>query len=303
MTVQSKEVVVALTNGVKPAISLPQAFTSTRVSVEYFADQALETPATPSAGTLLFESSDAKGGGTGWTKMRNGRIEATDVDTYPRPFTDKPAYHLRVTPEDVVGADYARLTVWQDEAMAADPVEPGVYEGTRALVTQDFASANIKLGKQFFVRTAYPLADPIPGLATRKIHLVVGDSPVLVFLRIFDYVGEELELNLFAAPQGVTGGTAVTVSNWNTVDPQPSVVTVTKDVSTTDDGIPVIEPEYFFGGDTVSARSNSSIPEHRQRVIPANSEFLLTITNNNGQDARCQYFLDWYEGELDLPLL
>lgn len=302
MTVQSKEVTVALTNGVKPGISLPQAFTSTRVSVEYFADQALETPATPSAGTLLFESSDAKGGGTGWVKMRDGRVQAADVDTYPRPFTDKPAYYLRVTPEDVVGADYARLTIWQDESMAADPIDLEAYGGSVAINTQDRVLANIVRGKQFFIRAAWPLADPIPALETRKIHFQVGDSPVWVFLRIFEYIGEELVLRLFASPSGVTGGTPVTISNWNTVNPQTSVGTVTKDVSTTDDGVEVIEPEYFFGGDTVAARSVTSIPENRQRAIPANSDFILSITNNNGQDARCQYFLDWYEGELDLPL-
>jgi hypothetical protein len=38
------------------------------------------------------------------------------------------------------------------------------------------------------------------------------------------------------------------------------------------------------------------------RILPANTEFAVVITNTGAGNARVQYFLDFYEGEPDLPL-
>lgn len=175
------------------------------------------------------------------------------------------------------------------------------FDGLRALVVQPYSEANVKRGLQFYTRIAYPLADPIAGGTTRKLYFKLGAKPVIVKLREFEYVGEELQIELFANPSGVTGGTPRTPSNWNRVDPQPTTVQVLKDVTTTDDGTPLDdEPEYFFGSALAFNRDANSIPQGRERVLPAGGEFIVAISNTNSQAARCQYFLDWYEGETDL---
>lgn len=258
------------------------------------------SPEVPTTGTLdiYYRASDDEP----WRKFRAG---VQDYTNGQQPVNASAKGHvisqMRVVTEGTPAGSTVTvrfyLQTYPDTAL-----DERVYGGSMAINTQDTTAANILQGKQFFLRTAYPMDNPIPALETRKIHLTVGDSPVLVFLRIFEYIGEELVLRLFASPQGVTGGTPITISNWNTVNPQTSVSTATKDVTTTDDGIEIIEPEYFFGGETVSSRSVTSIPENRNRVIPANSDFILAITNNNGQSARCQYFLDWYEGDLATDL-
>lgn len=174
------------------------------------------------------------------------------------------------------------------------------FNGLRALVTQPYTEANIKRGLEYYIRVAYPLADPIPGGATRKLYFKLGAKPVLVKLRDFEYVGEELQIELFSGPSGVTGGTAQTPNNWNGVNPVASTVEFRKGVTTTDDGTPLeAEPEYFFGSALAFNRDANSIPLGRERVLPAGGEFIVAITNNNAQDARCQYFLDWFEGETD----
>lgn len=177
----------------------------------------------------------------------------------------------------------------------------GTLKGVKAYVVQPYTEANVKRGLQYYVRMAWPLDDPIAGNTSRKILFQTGAKQVLVKRREFNYVGEELQIELFEGPSGVTGGTAFPVNNWNEVSPVPSTVTVTKNVSTTDDGTPLeSEPEYFFGSTTGFNRQPASIPIGRERIIPPNSTFLVVISNNNGADARCQYFLDFYEGDTDI---
>lgn len=175
--------------------------------------------------------------------------------------------------------------------------------GQQAITIQPYTEINVKRGLEFYFRASYPAANPIPASGVRKIYFATGDSTVLVKLRIFDYVGQELQIQIFEAPTGVTGGTPIVPSNWNRVNPQPSTVTITKDVTAATDGAPFDpEPDYFFGAATAPARDVSSIPSGRERVLSPNTEYLVVITNNDASaGARCQYFLDWYEGEPDLP--
>ena len=43
-------------------------------------------------------------------------------------------------------------------------------------------------------------------------------------------------------------------------------------------------------------------PDGRERVLPPNTSYIVAITNSGGGNARCRYFLDWYEGGTDLPI-
>lgn len=177
-----------------------------------------------------------------------------------------------------------------------------VIDGTKAFTTQPYTELNIKKGSQFYARVAYPLADPIGAGLTRKLYFTTGTPTVLVKDRMLHYIGEEFEINIYANPTGVTGGTPITISNWNLKNPNVTTVSGTKDVTTTTDGTLIQDPEFFYGAGATGQRTPDSIPEGYERVIAPNSDILVTITNNGANPARCQYTLSWYEGEISTEI-
>jgi hypothetical protein len=211
---------------------------------------------------------------------------------------------LRITFTGLVGGAGARI--WDD--ISAQP--SGLYAGSAALITQPYTEANVKNGVQYYLRAAWPTADPIAvgAVAARKLWFKTGPLPVIVKLRDLTYIAEELSLQLFSAPAGVSGGTDLVIHNYNGVNPVTAVgVQAKKNVTTTANGTEFDggDPEYFFGSSSSANRAQSSIPIGRERILPPNSEFLVVLTNlssGGGAAARAQYFLDFYVGNPDLPI-
>lgn len=179
-------------------------------------------------------------------------------------------------------------------------IPSGAFLGTRGIITQPYTEANVKNGLEFYLRVAYPAADPIADGTTRKIFFSVGSKPVIIKLRDLSYVAEELSINLYQTPTGVTGGTAIPIRNYNRVNPVATTCSATKDVTTVTDGTLFDGAEYFFGSANAPQRQSASIPTGRERILPANTTYLIAITNGTGS-SRAQYFLDWYEGSPDFP--
>lgn len=214
-----------------------------------------------------------------------------------------PSSRVQVSLAGVTGYTTYRVLIWRTD----DPlpmIPDGAFTGLRAIITQPYTEANVKNGLQFNLRAAWPLLDPIATGTTRKIHFRTNAKPVIVKLREVQYLAEELILRLFRDPTGVTGGTALTIHNYNAVSPVATTVTATKNVTTTTDGTQFDsgDPEYFFGGANDPQRQTASIPAGRERILPANTSFLVTIQNSGGGNARVQYFLDFYEGGTDIPI-
>lgn len=190
---------------------------------------------------------------------------------------------------------------------AASWLDPGVpdgaFVGLRALTVQPYTEANVKNGVQYYLRAVWPLADTIAAGTSRKLWFKTGAKQVLVKLRDVQYIAEELIIRLYAGPTGVTGGTALGVSNYNGVNPVPTTAQAKKNVTTTANGTEFggSDPEYFFGSANAPQRAATSIPQGRERVLPANTEFIVDIANTGTGVARVQYYLDWYEGGSDLP--
>lgn len=173
------------------------------------------------------------------------------------------------------------------------------------MTVQPYTEANVKNGVQYNIRAVWPLADLIASGSARKIWFKTNAKPVLVKLRQFQYLAEEMRIELFANPTGVSGGTDLVVHNYNGVNPVATTVQAKKNVTITNNGTPFDQgdAEYFFGGANDPQRQNvDSIPLGRERVLPANTEFAVVITNTGTGNARAQYFLDFYEGGTDLPL-
>lgn len=214
-----------------------------------------------------------------------------------------PASRVRISLTGVTGYVTYRVLVWRTN----DPmplIPDGSYTGLRALVTQPYTEANVKNGLQFYLRAVYPKASPIPAGETRKIWVSVGDSPLIIKLRIVEFDAEELRLDIYSGPTGVTGGTTITPRNYNRVSPQPGLITARKGVTTTSDGTPFDpdDPEYFFGASNSPQRNPGSLPQGRERILPANVAFIVAFTNTGTGNARVQYFLDFYQGGTDLPI-
>lgn len=208
----------------------------------------------------------------------------------------------RITFAGLVGGSDAVLWVG---AIEPEGFPPGAFEGTRALVVQPYTESNVKRGLQFYSRAVWPLSDVIPTGTARKLYFKTGAKPVIVKLRDFQYVAEEIRIQLFANPTGVTGGTPLVIHNFNTVSPvATSIVDARKNVTTATDGTEFDggDPEYAFGWANSPNRNQAAIPTGRERIISPNSEFCVVITNTGSGDARAQYFLDWYEGDPDLPI-
>jgi len=198
----------------------------------------------------------------------------------------------------------AALKVWRgDDARSGIP--PGAFSGLRAMTVQYYPEANVKNGLQFNLRAVWPLADVITTGTSRKIWFKTNAKPVIVKIRDFQYIAEELKLELFQSPTGVTGGTDLLVHNYNGVNPVATTVAAKKNVTITNNGTQFDnnDPEYFFGSANDPQRqSATAFPIGRERILPANTEFAVVISNTGTGSARVQYYLDFYEGGTDLPL-
>lgn len=183
-------------------------------------------------------------------------------------------------------------------------IPAGLFTGFRAMTVQSYVEANVKNGSQFYTRISWPTADEIAGGETRKVHFQIGAKPILVKTIRTHFIGTEFERRTFANPTDVTGGTTVTISNANN-DPaiaQATSLTITKDVATSDDGTEVSEPEFYFGSTSQGGLTSSTFPPDLELYLPANSSFLFTITNNDNSEGRFSLSIDWYEGDVDIPL-
>lgn len=175
----------------------------------------------------------------------------------------------------------------------------GLVHGLRAINVQSYNESNVKLGLQYYLKASWPTSDVIANGTPRNIIFQTGSKPVMVKTRIVSYIGEEFQLEIFSNPT-FTGGAPKVVGNYNTVNPVPTTVAVLKDATVADDGTPLDdEPDYYYGA-TTGNRSAQAIPDGRERIIPANSTFMVKVSSNAGS-GRFSYFLDWYEGEPDLP--
>ncbi|QZI86159.1 hypothetical protein PODOV061v2_0015 [Vibrio phage 172P1] len=182
-----------------------------------------------------------------------------------------------------------------------DTIEIESFQGLRARTVQSYNEANVKSGVQFYLGVNWPTADQIANgpVNARNIVFVTGDTPVIIKTRIVSFEGEEFTIELFEGST-YTGGSAITVGNYNQVNPVATTVTALKDVTITDEGTGFAgEPDYYLGG-TTGNRDAQAIPDGRERILKTNTTYLVRVTSVVGT-GRFSYFIDWYEGGTDLP--
>lgn len=179
------------------------------------------------------------------------------------------------------------------------------FQGLRALNVQGYVESNVKLGYQFYFQYMLPT---LAGGGTNavKIAFRTGAQPVLIKDRALYALGNSVGLQLFKAPTGISGGTAIPVQNYNDIIPQTSTVTVLGGVTTTSNGTPWGDPTHIYGASQAAGRTGSGLAPGADRVLAPNRDYLIVVTNLDtttgaGGQALCDYYLTWYEGAPDLP--
>lgn len=188
-----------------------------------------------------------------------------------------------------------------------------VVTGFRAITIQSYTEANVKNGVQFYARRAFtgPLvagvtAGEFAANDKRYIYFRTGAKPVIVKDRVVKFIGEEFALRLYNAT-GETAPTlagALTVSNYRSDGLAKPTTVLVNEVFTADIaglGSMIGDPEYYFGSSSQGQRNADSILEGRERVLPPNAQFYVEVELTAGSSGRFEYFLDWYEGDSDLP--
>lgn len=199
----------------------------------------------------------------------------------------------------------AKIVVSDDNGEMLN-LDADYFNGTAGMIVQPYTEANVKNGLQFYLRAAWPLSDTIGSGDSVYISFRTTTKKVIAKTRIVNSIGEELSIELFKSPTILPGneGQLRAASNYNGVNPVASTVVIYKNVNLTggSEGTPLdSEPEYYFGSSATGQRVANSIPEGRERLLPDDELFLIKITNTGSGAARMQYFLDWYEGEPDIP--
>lgn len=243
-----------------------------------------------------------------------GKVVYVQSVSQPTPYTGiQPVYNVTVNQAHFnYTASPEKISLWAYaiDVAAEVSVTPlmhsgvpkGVFDGTRAITIQGYPEANVKNGLQYYTLVNWPLTDVISAGNSVNVVFTTTTKKLLAKTRIVHYAAEEIQLQIIENPTIDVAGTPIAASNYNAVNPVDSTVTIQKGATISGGTAIDPEPEYYFGANATAQRSGNSIPEGRERVIPAGSTYAIVMTNTGSGNARLQYYLDWFEGEPDLPL-
>jgi len=166
----------------------------------------------------------------------------------------------------------------------------GLYQGVEATPVQSYSEINSKKGEQQYLQ----LALPVTANSTVKIAFTTGSKPVIVKQRDFAARGEQISIQVFKSPTGVTGGSAVSIYNFNDRNPVLSTSQVLSGVTTSTNGISWGDPQTLYGTNQQNQRVTQFISNGSERILAANKTYLIVITNGAG-DSTFEYFLSFRE--------
>jgi len=214
-----------------------------------------------------------------------------------------PASRVKVSLTGVTGYTTYRVIIWR----TADPMimtPDGAFTGLRAMVIQNYIEANVKNGGQFYIQHNVPTLAATTGVS--KLLFTTGSKQVLVKARDMYGAAEKAQLQVYKQPNApAPGGTLVTIQNFNdAIIPAPvSTVVVRSGVTTVSDGVSWGDPQNIYGQSGVGQRTGSGLAPGGDRILKANSSYLVVFRNLGTGTVDLDYFLTWYEGGTDFPIL
>ncbi|MNJ16349.1 hypothetical protein D3C77_106100 [compost metagenome] len=197
------------------------------------------------------------------------------------------------------GATTAEVDIWRT-GVPDTGLLPQLFVGDRAMTVQSYIEANTKRGVQFYIQHGLPQL--VASTGVYKLKFTTGAKPVLIKSREMYGNGERFQLQIFKQPPSTTGGTPVTVQNFNDVNPVATTVSVLGGVTAADNGTSWGDPQRIFSQSAAGQRAGSGLAPGGDRVLKVNSTYLVVFSNTGSGTADIDYFLSWYEGAPDLPL-
>ncbi len=179
-----------------------------------------------------------------------------------------------------------------------------VFQGVRAVISQNYTEANVKLGRQ---RVASTILTVNAG-ATNHIGVITGDEPVVIASRLISQIGSS-RVEYYARSDlsftGAVSGNIINIRNPNNITKVPigfqmwhSVTPGTPTGATEQylDPFPIFAPgrdaQSRIGGDTLGL----------EYVLKPNTSHVFSIANTGTGNATVHWWQSQYEGPLDLPL-
>jgi hypothetical protein len=190
-------------------------------------------------------------------------------------------------------------------AADVDPtgIPPLAFAGLRAINVQTYIESNVKLGQQFYIQSQIPVMEHG---TLYNATFKTGALPVLVKDRQVYGNGNAWSYQAFKAPTGVSGGTPITIQNFNDINPGTSLCTLTTGVTATGYGTPWGDAQRVFGSNSATNRVGQGLVPGGDKILKPNSTYLIQFNNFDtttgaAGEANIDYFLSWYEGQPDLP--
>ena len=173
-------------------------------------------------------------------------------------------------------------------------IDPRIQRGTAAFTVQSYDESNKKAGVQYEASRLVTLNKG----ATVYSVIKTGQYPVDLKSREFAYSGIGVEANIYLSPQ-YTGGVSEPLYNMRPSQGAPETQLLS--------GITLSDPNnkgtkcgstiYAIGNRSSQGRGNSGASYATNRILEANSEYLLEVISLSAQDVAAR--IEFYEGVLD----
>ncbi len=178
----------------------------------------------------------------------------------------------------------------------------GLYEGQRAITTQSYTEANVKLGVQYELSNYEP---EFSGTSTSDFIIITGSNPILIKGLLWQFDGLGFVSQLFSNPT-YTGGIPLTYFNKNTRNPVTGTIQFLGGAVVSSAGTPLSAARTILGssgtGNSIVTTTQTQEPDGIETLLSENSVFLLRRTSIDTDAQRVSTYATWYEGMTDLPL-
>lgn len=176
-------------------------------------------------------------------------------------------------------------------------IDPRVYTGTQAFTVQSFTEANVKNGVQYYLAEVFELSNS----EVKYFTFTTGNKDTIVKFRQISVNGG-LEYKVFRNPIVASDGVNVAVNNFNDYYFENNEIIIQEDPTVTSEGEQWDVLEAFAGhgqqqGGGVFGTSGA------ERILKANTTYLVKFDNTENSTIRVQYLVSWYEGPLSIDIL
>ena len=182
--------------------------------------------------------------------------------------------------------------------MLTTALPAGISSGTRAIITQNYTEANIKLGFQ------HEWSNLILGLAgggNSNTIFVTGALPTILKSTRIGYTGDGLTAYIYETPS-YTGGASSPIQNPNAINPVATLNQILTGATITAPGTLIFSPEHSLGSTSQQGKGSAAREVGQEKILKPNTTYLFRITSLDNQVQDVTTALSWYEGALDLPL-